>query len=362
MPSKSVDCSPVRAALLFGSLSLGLLVPGLAVRAQSTPAVPAVDRQVKVGAGLYEIVVSEPTNSIWVASTGAGQQRVIELDATTLAEKRSISTADAPAFGLGINTKTQMLYTSNTRAGTVSAIDLKKGAVVATIGVASDPSAHGYRVLVDDVANKVYVSIVATPSKIWIIDGATNTLEHVIEGVGARVTGLALDRAGNRLFGASLASNEIVEINLATRTVARQYPSGGERPTQMAYDPATRRLFVTQQGTSNVVALDTTTGTVIKAIDTAQQALGIGFDAARNLLYVANRGGGKVTVINAETYAVVAQIEAGTMPNTVAIDSRDGTVFVTNKARPAGRGRAAGVAPAPPDEGGDTVTRITVRR
>lgn len=332
------------------------------------PQVPAVDRQVKVGAGLYEVVVNAPANSIWVASTGNNDPRIIELDAETLAEKRSIS-LNVAANGLGINTKTQMLYTSNTRAGSVSAIDLKDGRVVATIAVDADPSAHVFRVLPDEEMNKVYVSVVSAPSKVWVIDGATNTLERIIEGTGTRSTGLALDRAGNRLFTVSQGTHEVHEIDLATGTVIRSYPSGGERPTQVVYDPATSRLFVTHQTTGNATAIDTKTGTILKSIDTAQTALGIGFDPTSRLLYVANRGGGNVTVIDTTSYEVVATLAAGTMPNTVAVDPRDGTVFVTNKARPTGRrggrGAPAAAPPAAPlalDEGGDTVTRITLPR
>jgi|GEM_PF-132482 YVTN family beta-propeller protein len=371
-PARRAGAAGVRAFLLSAAL---LAAPAAAI-GQTTAAAPVVDTQVKVGAGLYELVVNEPANAVLVASTGNNAPRIYEIDATTLAEKRVID-LEVPAFGLGLNRKTQTLYTSNTRAGSVSAIDLKSGRVVATISEDGNPSAHTFRVVVDEEANKVYVSIVADPSKVWVIDGATNTLEHVIEGTGARSTGLALDRAGNRLFTVSQGTNEVHEIDLAKRAVVRSYPTGGERPTQIVYDDATGRLFITHQATNNVTAVDTKTGTLLRAVDTDRQALGIGLDPARNLLYVANRGGGSVTVIDATSYAVVTTLDAGTMPNTVAIDSRDGTVFVTNKARPTGRrggGGRAGAAPAapappsatgpaqapPPDEGGDTVTRITV--
>ncbi len=88
-----------------------------------------------------------------------------------------------PAFGLGLNEKTQMLYTSNTRSGSVSAIDLKAGKVVATIKSEADPKAHTFRVLADEANNKVYVSLASKDGKIWIIDGKTNTIAHTITGL-----------------------------------------------------------------------------------------------------------------------------------------------------------------------------------
>src|SRR5690606_6270330 len=116
----------------------------------------------------------------------------------------------------------------------------------------------------------------------------TNTLEHVIENVGTRSTGLALDAANDKLYAASQGSNEVVEVDLATRTVTRAFPSGGERPTQMAFDPATSRLFVTHQGTGNVAVIDVRSGDLVRTVATDETALGIGFDPAAKLLYVAN--------------------------------------------------------------------------
>jgi len=317
---------------------------------------PAVTKSVKVPAGVYEVVVSDSGDTVYVASIGArgaNKATITVLDGATLAVKREIDVSAQAAFGLGINNKTQMLYTSNTRNGNVSAIDLKTGKTIAVIGDPAEPKAHTYRVLVDETNNLVYVSIAAKSSQIWVIDGATNKMSHTINGTGETTMGLAIDPATGLLYGANRGTNEVIEIDPKKRVITRRFPAGGERPSQIAIDPKTSRLFVTNQGTHDISVIDTRTGNLIRTVKTGTQALGVGFNPALNRVFVANRQGGTVTVINAETYAVEANLAAGSLPNTVAISAKTNTTYVTSKAK-------TGPADAPPveDPNGDTLTMI----
>jgi YVTN family beta-propeller protein len=364
-------------AALVALLGLGAMAAAVSLQAQGAR-VPTVDKLEKVGGGLYEVAFGESTDSVYVASTAAGNRKIFVLDPRTLAVKSSIDVEAHPAFGIAFNNRTQTLYTSNTRSNNITAIDARSGKVLSIITSPDGGGAHGFRLLVDEEANLVYISLPGNPSRVWIVDGATNTLKHEIKDVGQRSTGLALDKANNRLFVASIGGSEILEVNLATNTVARRFPSGGQGTTHLAYDAESRRLFAGHQQSGNVTVLNPDTAEVLKTIPTGAGALGLGLDAKNHLLYVANRQAGTVTAINSTSLEVVANLQAGTMPNTVAIDQRTGDVYVTFKARPTGRGGrggrggapagaapapapAAPAAPAPVDEGGDTVARIVLR-
>jgi YVTN family beta-propeller protein len=329
--------------------------PAAPARALVKPATPSVVKTAKAGPGLYEVAASPSTGLVNVASVGRrgepGTAKILGLDQKTLEVKKTIELGETAAFGLGINDKTQKLYTTNTRAGNVSAIDLASGKVVATIALESSPKAHVFRALVDEARNVVYVS--ETAGRVWVIDGATDTLTGTIEEVGETTVGLALDPARNQLFAANLAGKDIAVIDLATKKVASRIPVEGERPTQLAFDAKTRRLFVTQQRTGDIAVIDTAAGKQIKSIQTGAGALGIGFSAEKNRLYVANRQAGTVTVIDGTSLEVVEDIPAGTLPNTVAIDAKTHRVFVTNKAK----GGPRNAAPTD-DPSGDTVTLI----
>lgn len=331
--------------------------PAVAPRPLVKPATPSVVKTSKAGAGVYELAASPSTGIVYVAAVGKrgeeGGAKILGLDETTLEVKKTIDVSAAPAFGVGINDKTQKLYTTNTRNGNVSAIDLKTGQTVATIALEGSPKAHVFRALVDESRNVVYIS--ETAGRVWVIDGATDKLVGTVEGVGKMTVGLALDSARNQLFAANLGSQDVAVIDLATKTVTSRIPVEGGRPTQMAYDAKTRRLFVSNQQTGDVAVLDVAAGKQIKAIPTGAGALGIGFSPAKNRVYVANRMAGTVSIIDAATLEVIEDVEAGTLPNTVSIDTKTNRVFVTNKAKGAPRGSTE---PAPVDEGGDTVTLI----
>ena len=216
-----------------------------------------VTQKVKPGKGLYEIVYSEKGNAVYVASTGTrGQQgagKVYQLDPLTLAVKDSIDVAAAPAFGLGLNDKTQILYTANTLSNSVHAIDLKSGKIIATITNGKDKS-HTREIVVDEKNNLVYVSDVG--GGIWVIDGKTNTFSRLIEDAGLSIAGLALNSRQGILHAIDIKSNKVVSYDLKKNTVIDSFPAGSKGAINLVLDEKTNRLFVTNQGNGDVTVLD----------------------------------------------------------------------------------------------------------
>lgn len=320
-----------------------------------------VTQKVKPGKGLYEIVYSEKGNAVYVASTGTrgqeGAGKVYKLDPATLAVKDSFDVAAAPAFGLGLNDKTQILYTANTLSSSVHAIDLKSGKIIATITNGKDKS-HTREIVVDEKNNLVYVSDVG--GGIWVIDGKTNTFSRLIEDAGLSIAGLALNSRKGILHAIDIKSNKVVSYDLKKNTVIDSFPTGSKGAINLVLDEKTNRLFVTNQGNGDVTVLDAQSGQLLQTIPTGKGALGISFSPAKNRVYVANRGEGTVSIIDATTYKITTTLETGTHPNTIAVDKK-GNAFVSNKAK-SGPRPAPGEAPkpAPEDPHGDVVTLISL--
>ncbi len=312
----------------------------------------------RTGKGLYEIVYSEKSNAVYVASAGSRLEPngfIYKLDPNTLEVLATIDVKEAPAYGLGINQKTNTLYTTNTRSNSVHAIDLNSGKILATIGNGREKS-HIRETIVDEEKNLVYVSDVNKEGLVWVIDGKTNTFSHLIEGVGESPTGLALDKERNQLYVLLLGTAEIAVVDLSTNKVVKNYPTQGESAINLVYDAKGDRIFVSHQKSNNVTVLNASTGELISTVPAGDGAIGIQFDSERQLLYVANRKAGNVTVINSKNYEVIKNIETGTHPNTVAINQKTGAAYVTNKAKSV---RAKEGEPTPPeDENGDTVSLI----
>lgn len=305
-----------------------------------------VSHKIKPGKGLYEIVYNEQSHSVYVASAGArgqaGGGKIYRLDPATLIVKDSIDVSSAPAYGLGLNQKTQTLYTSNTRSNSVHAIDLNSGKIIATISGPGEKH-HTREIVVDEAENLIYVSDVG--GGIWVIDGKTNTLKEVIKDAGSSVTGLAFDKNNNILFAIDNKSSKVMRYDLKKKIVTDSFPTGSKGAINLVLDEKTNRLFIANQGDGEMTVLDAKTGKLLHTVATGKGALGISFSQAKNLIYVANRGEGTVTVLDATTYKIIANLETGTYPNTVALD-KNGNAYVTNKAGGAD------------DENGDVVTRI----
>lgn len=334
-------------------LAAGLLAAARLTPARAAGAAPAIEKTVKIAPSLYEVVVSRTTGLVHVASAGQRDQNnaaILGLDPQSLAVRATFK-PDEPAFGLGVNDRRGLLFTTNTRSGSVSVIDLKAGRAVAKL--AKGEKAHVRQVVVDEANDRAFVSVPGfqgAGSAIWVIQG--QEIARVIEGLDGGFSALAVDAANNRLFTASLASNEVAEIGLADGKVVRRFPSGGEGAINIAFDAKGNRLFVTNQKSGTLAVLDAQAGTVSKSIPTGEGALGVTL-APDGTVYVANRGAGTVSIVDGRSLEVRASLATGTHPNTVAVDAASGLAYVTNKARSAGRGQ-----PPVDDPNGDTVSII----
>ncbi len=312
-----------------------------------------VKKTSKAGVGVYEIALNPVDGYLYVSSIGTMQSPnggIMKIDPKSLKIVDSIMMADQQPFGIALNAKTQIAYTSNTISNSVSAIDLKMGKVIATIKNGKEKS-HTREIIIDEEKNLVYVSDVGDESTIWVIDGNKNEFLYEIGNIGKNVTGMVLSEAKDKIYATVLGDNSIAVIDLASKSVAKSFPSGGEGPINIASDGY--RLFVANRKSHNLTVLDLD-GKLITSIPTGDGALGIDYDAKTNRIYAANRGSGTATIIDGKTYKVIKDLPTGTHPNNVKV-GKDGAVYVLNKAK---GGKKGDTAAPPPDPNGDTITLI----
>lgn len=339
---------------------------GFGLASQSVLAAPTIEATHKVAAGgIYELVYNPASNSVLVAAAGqrgqAGAGRVVELDAVTLQQKKEYDVSSAPFYGLALNSRTQVLYGSATRAGQVAALDLSSGEIVAVIG----EDAHTRQLAVDEANNRIYVSVVGTrnpeaenqvPSELWEIDGASNSLIRRIEIPGA-LTGLALDTASGRALMTDMNSNEVLVIDLNAGAVTHRWPTGGESSINLDFDAASGRVFVANQGSGTLSVLNASTGELLASVETGAGAHAVLFNPVSNQVYVTNRQAGTTSVVDGSSYQLIVNLDSGTLPQSLTMDESANIVFANAKAR--GRPRNAPAdAPDVVDENGDTVVRI----
>ena len=330
------------------------LAAALGLMGASSLQAQSLEKNVPVGPGVYEAVISASDPHIYVSAAGDrgknnGGIYKFRLDDLTAVD--TIALGAHPPFGLAINNKTNTIYSSNTRTGTVSAIDIQSGKVLATISNGAEKS-HTRELLVDEANNIIYVSDVGKPSNIWVIDGKTNTYLHAIPETGENTAGMCFAGSTDQIYVTNIASNTIGVIDVKSKEVVRSFPSGGEAPINITSDG--ERLFVTNQGSGTLTVLDKQ-GKLIQSIETGDGAIGIAYDPIKQRLYSANRKTGTTTVLDANTYAVLADISTGTYPNHVKVDPNTGTAYVINKAKRIEV--KEGEAPVA-DSNGDTLSKI----
>lgn len=358
----------LRRSMLAAAAFAALAACATAPAQPAENAAPHIANTVRVApGGLYEIVFNPADGDIYIAAVGprgADAARIVRYDGATLARVSDIDVSANPLYGLGINTRTQTLYGTDTRSGAVTAIDLRTGEVTGTISQGEERP-HLREIVVDEAANKIYASVVGfsregqtpVPSQIWVIDGASNTLERVIDVETNGLTGIQLDRANNRIFGTGMGSHDVVAVDLGSGRVTARWPTQSQTPINLAFDAASQRIFVASQGSGDLTVLNARNGEVIAQTPTGEGALSVAFNAARNEVYLANRRAGTTTIVSGADYSVIANLDTGTFPQTIAIDPASGRVFVTHKARGLPRDAAPGT-PVPDDPRGDTVVVI----
>jgi YVTN family beta-propeller protein len=157
--------------------------------------------------------------------------------------------AIAPDFNKG--------YTSNGRANNITVFDLKTNQVLKTIDAGTNPDAIFY----DDFSKKVY-AFNGRSKDATVIDVATDAVVATIPLGGKPETGVS-DGKG-KIFVNIEDTNEELEIDASTYKIINRWKLvGGEEPSGLAMDRATNRLFIGCGGNQTMIVLDATNGTQV---------------------------------------------------------------------------------------------------
>ncbi len=333
-----------------------LLLAAASPGAVSSQSVPVDGPSVRVGSGVYEIVVHHETGDVFASTigrSGMDEGRIYRLDGQTLAVTGIIPTPGYRPFGLGIREESGTLYATDTAEGAVLVLDIAEMAMVKAITNPDDGNGHLREVVADESTGMVYVSSYNENGMIWVIDDASRSLVNTYQGVGNGTSGMVLDGANNRLYAANMAGFDVTEIDLATGEYVRRFESGGERPTNLELDAERGRLWSANQASNDATVIDLATGELLGSVSVGDQGLGIRYNPANDLMYVTARRSGIVTAVDAASMQIVTWMQTGSHPNTVAVNRETGLAYVTNKSRSAGRDQ-----PPVMDPNGDTVTLL----
>ncbi len=214
----------------------------------------------------------------------------------------------APEVGTG--------FTSNGRAGTVTAFDLKTLAPVATIDVGGkNPDA----ILREPVTNRVF-TFNGGSGDATAIDAASRKVAGRIALPGRPEFAVA-DGTG-RIFVNLEDRSAIAELDARALKLEATWPLAPcEEPTGLALDREHHRLFA-GCGNRLMAVVDSASGKVVTTLPIGAGVDGTAFDPGRGLAFSSN-GSGTLTIVREEgpdRFTVVADLPTQRGARTIALD------------------------------------------
>ncbi len=288
--------------------------------------------------------------------------------AKTLEKVATITLTGVTGFGDYMSVADGFLYVANTQQGTVSVVNVKTNAVIATID--SLKGVHGFTSVPS--TGKGYVTV-GGENAVAVIDLKTNKVLHKVPvGIGpdgityGRKSGLVYvanhrgktaslidpktdtvvgsvelggtaeyareDPATGLIYQNLEDTSEVVVVDPVAKKVGHRFATNpGEEPTGMAIDPKTNHLFAAC-GNKTLVILGVSDGKVLQSVPIGDGVDFAEFDPQMKRIYTAN-GSGSVTVIQqkGKNYTVAEEVPTSRGAHTLALDPKSHRVYVLHQ-------------------------------
>lgn len=298
----------------------------LCAAASTLPAQNFTATKVDIGGqGAFDYLTADPATGRVFVSRGThvmvvdGATGKVLGDITNL--QRTHGALLVPSAGHG--------FTTNGGDSTSTMFDLKTLAVIKQIH-AGAAGLDGF--MYDDATNKVLTidhSREPAPGTVVVIDPVSGDVVTKFETRGSAPEGGVSDGKG-RIFINMEDSADVNVVDSKTWKVVDTWSvKPCEGPTGIALDRATNRLFVGCSNTSMV--LDSKTGKVVAQIANGSGVDGIAFDPAEKLLYIPSGQAGNVTIVHEDSpdkYTTVAAVPTMRGARTITLDTKTHTAYV----------------------------------
>jgi DNA-binding beta-propeller fold protein YncE len=302
-------------------LVLGL---ALALAAQSAMAEPAyrLAKTTPLGApDRWDYVVFDGETGRVYAAHG---DRLAVLDARSGDLVGQVEGIAGGAHGVGVSLATNQGFTDDGSNGAAVVFDLKTLKITARIP--TDKDADG--IAVDRVSGKVFI-VNGDPASLSVIDPRTDTLAATIK-VGETMEYAASDGQG-AVFVAGKEKRDVVKIDVGTDTVVAHWPTPDcASPHGLAIDRAGRRLFM---GCLNarMMVIDANTGHVVAELPIGRGSDAVAFDAGRKRVFSSNGLDGTISVFQQagpDIYTPLEPVRTKISARTMDVDRTTGRLFV----------------------------------
>jgi YVTN family beta-propeller protein len=247
----------------------------------------------------------------------------------------------AGVHGIALAAELGRGFTSNGRADTVTAFDLKTLKPLATIKTDKNPDAIVY-----DPATKRVFAFNGGNKSATVIDATDNKVVGTIE-LGGKPEGTTTDAAGH-VFVNLEDTAEVLRLDARELKILDRWSvAPAKLPVSQAIDPATERLFVGCRS-KVLLVLDAKSGKAVATLPIGERVDAGAFDSETKLAFC-SCGDGTVSVVRQEgpdKYVAVGSIETKPGSKTMALDSKTHKLFLpTAEFKPAAKGGRPAMVP-----------------
>jgi DNA-binding beta-propeller fold protein YncE len=227
---------------------------------------------------------------------------------------------DTPRMhGIALAPKWNHGFTTNAGDSTVTMFDLKTLAAIRKIPI-STGGLDG--IMYDDFSDRIILTNHSRPIGTAVaLDAKTGDVVGTAELEDNAPEGAASDGKG-KIFVNNEGTSTMQVIDVASMKVLASWPLAPcEGPTGIAYDRAANRIFSGCGGTSVVV--DPSSGKVVATIANGEGVDALGWDPVEKLIYIPAGRDSSVTVVRQDgpdTYTVVATVTTMTGAKTISVD------------------------------------------
>ena len=214
-------------------------------------------------------------------------------------------------------------YVSDGGANAVIVFDRSSFATVASVPAGTNPDG-----IVFEPVTKTVWAFNGRSNNATVIDTAARKVVATIDVPGKPEFPVA-DGAGS-VFANIESKNEIVRFDAAAKTITATWPVANcESPSGLAIDRAGHRLFAVCDG-GKMAVVDANSGKTL-----ANPAIGEGpdaarYDAVRSLAFSSNGGSGTLTIVDAskQSYPVLQNLATQRGARTMTLDSATGRLYL----------------------------------
>ncbi len=151
---------------------------------------------------------------------------------------------------------------------------------------------------------------------------------HAVSGVlptGRQPLGVALDARTLRAYVALAGDDQIQVLDLVTGEELRRIPlRAGDEPREVALTPDGALLVAVNSGSNSASLVETASGTVVATVATGDEPSALLLDRGGRRAYVLNRRSRSISVLDLASFAAVQTVPTDPEPLRAAL-SRDGT-------------------------------------